>query len=87
MLRGIEGVTTPFVLYRDLYAGQCVEGGSGYRLPSPVVSEASAPGDTQGPIDLKQFALDTSLGTHILDFQFPQGDLIDMVGRRAAALP
>ena len=25
--------------------------------------------------------------THILDFQFPQGELIDMVARRAAALP
>jgi hypothetical protein len=86
MFSGIEGVTTPFVLYRDFYAGQCVDGPSGYRYLA--VSEARAPGDVrESPFDLGHFLLGGQLGTHILDFQFPQGDLIDMVARRAATLP
>jgi hypothetical protein len=86
LLRGIQGVTTPFVVYRDYYAGKCVDGPGGYRYLA--VSEAPGAGDTrESPFDLKQFALDTGLGTHILDMQFPQGDLIEMVARRAAALP
>jgi hypothetical protein len=86
VLRGIDGVTTPFVLFRDLYAGQCVDGPGGFRYLA--VGEQRGPGDTrQGPIDLGSFVLNTQMGTHILDLQFPQGDLIDMIARRAAALP
>ncbi len=86
LLRGVEGVTTPFVVYRDFYAGRCVDGADGYRFLE--VAEAPAPGDVRpGLLDLGQWMLNTQLGMHILDFQFPQGDLIDMVTRRAAALP
>jgi len=85
-LRGIDAITTPFVLYRGFYAGACVEGPGGYRYLA--VSEAPGAGDSrQGPIDLEQLALNTSLGTHILDMQFPQGDLIDLVAKRVATLP
>ena len=62
-----------------------VDGPGGYRYLA--VSEAPAPGDArESPFDLSQLALDTGMGTHILDLQFPQGDLIDMVARRAAKL-
>jgi hypothetical protein len=85
-VHGIEGVATPFVLYRDLYAGQCREGPGGFDYLA--VSELRAPGDVRvSPLDLGSFWLDTSLGLHILDMQFPQGDLIDLVARKAAALP
>jgi hypothetical protein len=86
LLRGVEGVTTPFVLYRDYYAGRCVDGPRGYRYLA--VSEARAPGDQrESPFDLSQLLLDGMMGTHILDFQFPQGDLVELVARRAAKIP
>ena len=73
------------MVYRDFYAGRCMEGAGGNRYLE--VAEAPAPGDTRpGLVDLGQWALNTQLGLHILDFQFPQGDLIDMVSRRAKAL-
>ncbi len=85
LLTGARGVTTPFVVYRDFYAGQCVSGPGGYRYLA--VSEARGAGDTrESPFDLGQVGLNTGLGTHILDMQFPQGDLIDMVARRVAGL-
>jgi hypothetical protein len=53
-----------------------------------AVSEARGAGDTrESPVDLAAFVLNTGLGLHILDFQLPQGELIDLVARRAAALP
>ncbi len=86
LLTGIEGVTTPYVLFRELYTGHCVESPGGYRYLA--VAEQRGPGDTRpSPIDLGTFALNTGMGMHILDLQFPQGDLVDMVARRAAALP
>ena len=30
-VRGIEGVTTPFMLYRNYYAAQCLASSTGYR--------------------------------------------------------
>jgi Protein of unknown function (DUF3089) len=86
LLRGVEGVTTPYVIYRDYYAGRCVDGPRGYRYLA--VSEVQAPGDRrESPFDLSQMLLDGAMGTHILDFQFPQGDLVDLVARRAAKIP
>jgi hypothetical protein len=85
-LRGVDGVQTPFVVFRDLYAGQCVDGAGGDRYLA--VSTSPGPDDArQGPLDLEMFGLNTPMGMHVLDFQFPQGDLIDLVGRRAAAVP
>jgi pimeloyl-ACP methyl ester carboxylesterase len=86
LLRGLEGVTTPFVIFPSYYAGRCVDGPRGYRYLA--VSEVSAPGDRrESPFDLSQMLLDGAMGTHILDFQFPQGDLLDLVARRAAQIP
>jgi Protein of unknown function (DUF3089) len=81
-LLGTEGVTTPFVLFRDLYAAQCLDGPEGSRYLG-----ISAPPGAPGPIDLTAARLNTALGLHVLDLQLPQGDLIDLVKRRAAALP
>ena len=75
-------MTTPFVLFRDLYVAQCFDGPEGYRY----LGITTAPGEP-GPIDLTDARLNTGLGLHVLDFQLPQGDLIDLVKRRAAALP
>ncbi len=81
-LAGIEGVTTPFVLFRDLYASQCLDGPEGTRYLGITTAAGEA-----GPLDLEDARLNTALGLHVLDLQLPQGDLIDLVKRRAAALP
>jgi hypothetical protein len=86
LLHGVEGVTTPFVAFRELYTGRCEEGPNGYRYLA--VEEVRRPGDArEAPIDLYSLGLNTGLGLHILDFQLAEGDLVDMVARRAAALP
>jgi hypothetical protein len=78
-------IKTPFLLYRGFYGAECATGRDGYRYLS--VWEARAPGDARkGPIDLGAFLLNTSMGLHVLDMSLPQGDLIDVIARRAAAL-
>jgi len=85
-LRGVDDVATPFVVYPNLYAARCAEAPGGYRYLA--VSEARGAGDVrESPIDLASFALNTAMGLHVLDLQLPQGELIDLVARRAAALP
>ena len=85
-VHGIDGVETPFVLFRDLYAGRCVDSPGGQRHLE--VWFAPADGDRRPPpVDLGALLFGTDLGLHILDFQFPQGDLIDLVARKAAAAP
>jgi len=52
------------------------------------VSSAAAADDTRkSPVDLhdRRFRIG-KLGLHVLDMQLTQGDLVDMVARRAAAL-
>ena len=83
-MHGVEDVTTPFVLVRDFYAARCVRGPGGYAWLE--VSPVAAGNDTR-PVDLhdRRFRIG-NLGLHILDMQLAQGDLVDMVARRAAAL-
>jgi hypothetical protein len=77
-LAGIEGVTTPYVYYRDLYTGRCIDGPKGTRTLE--ISEGDAPGGMRrSPIDLSSWIWGTRMGTHIADFQFAQGDLLEMV--------
>jgi len=85
-LRGVEGITTPFVMLRDFYRGECVRGKDGFGYFA--MSEPAPGTDARvNPIDFSSHFLHSRLGLHILDFQFAQGDLVDLVARRAAALP
>ncbi len=85
-MHGVDGVTTPFVMLRNFYEGQCVTGKDGFRYLA--VSATSDPGDTRvTPINLSNRWLTGKLGMHLLDFQLEQGDIVDLVARRAAALP
>ncbi len=80
-LRGVEGVTTPFVLYRDYYDAACMTGPTGYRyLGISTPPERAEP--REAPIDLLHKQLNRSFGTHILDMQFSQGDLIELIRKR-----
>ena len=82
-LKGIEGITTPYVFYRDLYTGRCVDKPEGERVLE--IAETSEPGGLRtSPIDLSTWIWGTRIGAHIADFQFPQGDLIEMVRLRSS---
>jgi hypothetical protein len=81
-LAGLEGVTTPYVYYRDLYTARCVDGPNGTRTLE--VADMSQPGGMRpSPIDLSSWKWGTRMGTHVADFQFAQGDLIEMIRVRA----
>ncbi len=86
LLHGVEGITTPFVLYRDYYDAVCAEAPAGYKyLAVTPVRTPTEP--RQDPVDLTDSRLNGRLGTHILDMQFSQGDLIDLIARKIAANP
>jgi hypothetical protein len=83
--RGTDGVKTPFVMLRDLYTGRCESGPGGFRYLAVAVTPG--PGDVRvSPIDLDNHWLHGELGLHLLDMQLTQGDLVDLVARRAGAL-
>ncbi len=76
-------VTTPFLELRDFYEAWCVDGRDGLRYLA--VEAAPGPGDTrESPVDLDSPAWRTMLGLHVLDYQFAQRDLVDLVKRKAA---
>jgi len=78
----IEGATTPFVLLRSFYRAQCVDGKDGFRYLA--VEAAPAGGDTRAnPINFDEVIWRSQLGLHLLDFQLAQGDLVEMVKRKA----
>jgi hypothetical protein len=81
-LRGVDGVTTPFVVLHDFYTGRCAEAEGGYRYLA--VSMPARPGDARtSPVDFGHVPLEKQLGLHLVDLQLPQGDLVDRVARRA----
>jgi hypothetical protein len=83
-LAGQEGLTTPYVFYRDLYTARCVDGPKGKRVLE--VAQTDEPGGLRkSPLDLSTWRWGTRMGTHMVDFQFPQGDLVDLVRKRATA--
>lgn len=82
----LGGAGTPMLLIRDFYSARCVSGAGGYRYlavwPSDTAGDARA-----ALLKLDGWRFGTRMGLHVLDFQLPQGDLVDMVTRRAARLP
>jgi len=84
--RGVSDVTTPFVVVPDFYVARCVRGPGGYGYleasPQPMAGDPRL-----SPVDLRDRRFRFGkLGLHVLDMQLAQGDLVDMVTRRAAAL-
>ena len=77
--------TTPFALYPDFYAGECVK--DDHNRSYLKISVAPEPGDVrQNYVPFDNPILSPSfLGLHILDYNFPQGDLLDLVATKAAA--
>jgi hypothetical protein len=82
---GKDGIHTPFVLVRDFYQARCVASSGGRRYLA--VSVAGRPGDLrESPVDMGFFFFHGKYGYHVLDMQFAQGDLVDLVAERAAAV-
>jgi Protein of unknown function (DUF3089) len=79
------GVDTPFVELPNFYAGQCVDGPDGFRYLA--VSLVKAPGDVRdNPIAFDRLPLHKQIGLHVIDVQLAEGDLVDLVARRAAKI-
>jgi hypothetical protein len=82
---GGDWATTPFLVLRDFYEAECVDGKAGFRYLA--VEAAPGAGDRRtNPIDFDNVIWKFQLGLHLLDFQLAQGDLLEMVKRRAVAL-
>jgi hypothetical protein len=85
-MHGVDGVTTPWVLLRNFYVGRCVEAEGGFRYFEVAI--APAKGDARvSPMDFDLVPARKILGLHIVDLQLAQGDLLDLVAKRVAALP
>lgn len=85
LLRGIDDVTTPYVLLRGAYQAACQTSDVGYRYLG--VSTVQADGDKRSPLlDLHDRRLNRAFGLHILDMQLAQGDLIDLIGKRLGSV-
>ncbi len=79
-------ITTPFALYSDFFTGECAKdehGGSYLRIGVEPQS-----GDQRlDPINFQAVILAPNfLGTHIIDYNWGLGDLIDLVDQKATAL-
>jgi hypothetical protein len=79
-----EDIDTPFVVVRDYYAGRCKTNARGERFLA--VSASPPDGDARTDrIGLMGWRWRGFMGLHLLDVQFSQGDLVELVGRKAAA--
>ena len=79
-------IDTPFVLYRDFFAGQCAKDDSG-RHYLAIRAEPKAGDQRVNPVPFDSGLLSPSgLGLHILDYQFPLGDLLALTLAKAEAM-
>lgn len=76
-------IKTPFARYPDYFTARCVWEGSNSGLE---IAAAPNPGDPRvSPIDFDKLLLSGTLGTHVLDLQLPQDDVLETVRRRVEA--
>jgi len=81
-LRDADDATTPFLLVRDFYRAECAEGTSGFHYLA--VTAQPRDGDRRrSPVDWAARNVRGITGLHVLDFQLAQGDLVEIVRRRA----
>lgn len=77
------GVKTAFVRYPDFFSARCVRDETNAGLE---VAAAPKPGDLRAsPIDFDKLLLSGNVGTHVLDLQLPQDDVLQSVRRRVDA--
>jgi pimeloyl-ACP methyl ester carboxylesterase len=78
-------ITTPFLLFRDLYASECVPSGEGQYLEVRVRPGAGDVRANPVPFDAPTFS-PSVLGLHIADYNFFLGDLLQVVETKATAM-
>jgi hypothetical protein len=78
-------IDTPFVLYRDYFAGECLVDGDGLSFLG-ITIDAAAQDMRANPIDFADPLFSpTFLGLHVLDYNFAMQNLVDLVAAKAAA--
>lgn len=79
-------IDTPFVLYRDLYATECLTDVDGHQYLALTVEPG--PGDVrENPVDFALPLLNPALlGLHVFDYDFPLDELMELVAIKAAAM-
>ena len=79
-------IETPFAVFRDFYTGECVKDDRGKSYLELAVEPG--PGDVrQNPVPFDHPLFGPALlGTHVVDYNFGIGDMIDLVQQKAAAL-
>ncbi len=79
-------VRTPFVLYRDLYASECLTDSDGHQYLA--ISVDPEPADArQNPVDFNAPLLSPAfLGLHVFDYNFPMAELMELVALKADAM-
>ena len=82
------GFGTPFTKYEDFYAGECVKDdlNASYLEIRVAPTDPNDARENQVPFDNGLFD-PAFLGTHILDYNFPMGDMVELVEVKAAAMP
>jgi hypothetical protein len=81
------GITTHFARLQGFYTGECVPDDTGHSYLQ--VRVRPQPSDQRtNPIDFDHGTLNPAgLGTHILDYAFPLGELKALVATKAATMP
>jgi hypothetical protein len=81
------GITTRFARFQNFYAGECVPDDTGHSYLQ--IRMRPQVGDQRtNPINFDHPTLNPAqLGTHILDYAFPLGNLKALVASKAAAMP
>lgn len=78
----IPGVSTPFVLYRNLFQGECKQ-----RDGLSYMEISVAAGDTRTLPAYRNMTLEgVGFGMHLVDYDMPLDDMIQLVKRQATAL-
>ena len=81
------GITTRFARLQDFYAGECVADDTGHSYLE-IRIRPQVDDQRTNPINFDHATLNPArLGTHILDYAFPLGDLKALVATKAAAMP
>jgi len=79
-------IDTPFALLRDFYSGECTKDDRGKSYLKISVDPADGDQRTNPvPFDNALFS-PSLLGMHVLDYNFPLSELLDLVPHKAAAL-
>jgi hypothetical protein len=80
----IEGVSTPFALYRDLFRGQCVLRNG---LSFMEITTEPGTGEVRKLPKYRNATVESiGFGMHLVDYNLALEDLIKLVQRQAAAM-